>query len=276
MTAWLRGVEGDVLRTLAQAAAVFCLLDYDGTLAPLAPTPEAACPPPGTAALLGALAAAPDTDVALISGRTIAALRHWLDVPGLYYVGVHGLEIQLPNGAMRYQADVAAVEAALPSIRARLDAAVVNLPGVRIEDKGAALAVHYRLAAPAAGAAARQLVERIVREQRAAAVPLTVLHGHQVAELRPHGINKGKAVRQLLAAHAAHALPLYIGDDRTDEEAFAALPPPALTIRVDATGEPTNAAYRVPGPDDVHRFLQAVLDGRRRRLTERGDAGSGT
>ena len=82
-------VEADVVRRIARAGSVFCLIDYDGTLAPLASTPNAAVPPPGTAALLEALATLPATEVALVTGRTVDNVRRFIDVPGIYYVGIH-------------------------------------------------------------------------------------------------------------------------------------------------------------------------------------------
>src|SRR6266446_5392339 len=92
----LDNVDGAVLRRVSAAAQVFCFLDYDGTLAPLAPTPAEAVPLPGTLELLRQLAQAPGVLVAVVTGRTIVDVRRALEVPGIYYVGLHGLEIRTP------------------------------------------------------------------------------------------------------------------------------------------------------------------------------------
>ena len=94
-------VERDLVRRVAAADGVFCFLDYDGTLSPLAPTPDEAVALPGTSALVRQLAAATGVQVTLISGRTIADMRRFLEIPGVYYVGTHGIEIRLPSGETR-------------------------------------------------------------------------------------------------------------------------------------------------------------------------------
>ena len=263
MTAvWLREVEDAVLQRIAAAERVFCFLDYDGTLSPLAPTPDAATPLAGTAARLQALAALPGTQVALVSGRTIADLRRYLDVPGIYYVGVHGLQIQFPSGVTQLSEPAAVVRSILPVIKCQIERALADRPGILIEDKEMALACHYRLASRGDAAIARQTVATMVRSYQLHGV-LTVTHGHEVVEIRPAFANKGTAVCQLLAAHGRSALAVHIGDDQTDEDAFALLPEGSITIRVGLASTRTAARYRIPEPDDVLRFLGAMTDYRR-------------
>lgn len=260
----LHAYSAEILARIGCAAEVFCFLDYDGTLARLAPTPDAARPLPGTAALLTRLVATPGTSVALVTGRTIADLRRFVAVAGLFYIGVHGVEIQLPDGAWYQRADVAAVRAALPRIRQQLAQDVGPRPGILYEDKGAALACHYRLAARADAARLRATAQATVVAYQRRGLPLVLASGHEVVELRPAGINKGDAVRALLADHAHAALPLYVGDDVTDEEAFARLPEQAITVRVGPRGQPTRARYRVATPEEVQQLLTAVVHRRRR------------
>src|SRR5512143_129409 len=210
-----RALERDLVRRVAAADSVFCFLDYDGTLSPLAPTPNEAVALPGTSGLVRQLATAPGVQLALISGRTIADMRRFLEIPGIYYVGTHGTEIRLPSGETQLADEIDAVRAALPNIKRRLEQELGVRNGILIEDKGAALACHYRLAAPADASAARKLVAALAQEQQDAGVPITLVYGHQVAELRPAHCDKGKAACGLLAAYGPAALPVYIGDDRT-------------------------------------------------------------
>src|SRR5947207_14224389 len=101
-------------------------------------------------------------------------------------------------------------------------------PGSLIEDKGAAVAGHYPRAAAADAAGARAAVSALAEEDRGRGVPITVSQGHAVTEIRPASVDKGTAVYALLAVYAPAALPVYIGDDRTDEDAFAAVPRDAI------------------------------------------------
>jgi len=257
-------VGSEVLQYVAVAPHVFCCLDYDGTLAPLAPTSDRAVPLRGTSGLLERLATAPGMYVAVVTGRTIADVRRFLDVPGIYYIGVHGSEVRLLSGAMVTAPGVGPVRAILAEIRQQLHVALGGRPGLQLEDKGAALAIHYRRAPPADAAAARALIAHLVRECRQRGASIMLAYGHEVAEIRHASITKGTTVCALLAAQQPAALPVYIGDDRTDEDAFVLLPPHAVTIRVGAANAATAARYRVAGPQAVHGFLRAVLASRLR------------
>lgn len=248
---------------LTASPRVFCFLDYDGTLAPIAPTPDEAVPLPGTKELVSALAAAPGTAVAIVTGRTIADVRRFLDVPTAYYVGVHGAENSPPGGTVTIAAETALVRDALVEIRAALRAAFATVPGILIEDKGVALACHYRRAARPDAQRLRTAVAALVDNQRRGGAPIDVIEGHQVVELRTPGINKGIAVCRLLA-QTGPALAVYIGDDITDEEAFVRLPADAVTVRVGAPSIRTRGAYRVEDPAAAQRFLHEVLACRHR------------
>lgn len=262
----LATVSEQMRQRLSEAACVFCFLDYDGTLAPLAPTPDEARPLPGTGRLLRALAALPAMRVAVVSGRSIVDILRFLDIPGVYYVGLHGLEVRIPGGQTEWTQDVDVVRARLPAIRRRLEQSLAGRRGVLLEDKGAVLACHYRLASQADAVAVRQTLAAVVAAQEGNGVPLTLAHGHEVTEIRPASANKGQTVCRLLAAHSPAALAVFIGDDLTDEDAFAWLPAQSITIRVGSSTAHTLARYRIHDPGEVHRFLRALLELRRRRV----------
>lgn len=265
MTAvWLHEVEAEVLRRVSAAERVFCFLDYDGTLAPLAQTPDEGAPLPGTVELLRQLAAAPGMRVALLTGRAIADLRRFVDIPDLYYVGIHGLEVRQPNEAVELSEGVAMVRAVLPAVKRQLQQALGARPGLLIEDKGLALACHYRLASSADAAAARHAATSVGQAYQRRGVQIAVRQGRDVVEIRPAYVSKAKTACELLAPPARPALPIYIGDDQSDEAAFALLPPAAITIRV-GPATATAARYRIEEPSAVQRFLRAVLEHRRCR-----------
>jgi len=262
MTRRLRAAGDQLPRALTRAARVFLFLDFDGTLAPLAPTPADATALPGTAALLAGLATQPGTQVAVVSGRPIDDVRRRLDVPGVYYIGVHGAELCVPDGAVHLTEGAERLRPVMAEIRDRLQHEIGMRKGILIEDKGIAVACHYHLADVVDAVAARAAVNELVAEYQQRDVPITTSDGHAVCEIRPTAIDKGSAVYALLAVAAPDALPVYIGDDCTDEDAFAALPPAAITIRVGTPAQPTRARYRIESPAAVQAFLRTLLASR--------------
>jgi trehalose 6-phosphate phosphatase len=253
-----------LLERVGRAREVFCVVDYDGVLAPVADTPEAALPPPGTDDLLRRLAAAPGVHVALVTGRPIADVKGILDVPGLHYIGSHGLEILLPNERSPLAEGLGIVRTVLPRIKRELERELADKAGILIEDKGASLACHYRLATPADAAMAREVTSRLATAYVRRGAPLTVENGDAVIEIRSLLANKGRTVSTLLAARAPGALPIYIGGHGTDGDAFKLLPPHAITIQVAPRGRVT-ARYRAKDTAEVGSFLEAILERRSRQ-----------
>jgi len=248
-----------LLARIAAAPSLFCGLDYDGTLAPLAPTPDDARPLPGTDALLHRLAARRGTRIAIVTGRAIANVQRFLDLDRAYYIGIHGLEIRRPGEPIDYSSAGRAARAILPTLVNRLRAQLGDSAGLLIEEKGAAVALHFRLASAAEGEVAQATLAALVAELETAGEPLELLRGHEVVEVRPRGVDKGRALCELLAANAPDALPLYIGDDQTDEDAFHALPEEAITIRVGAANVETCARHRLADPAEVQAFLEEIV-----------------
>ncbi|HKT53443.1 MAG TPA: trehalose-phosphatase, partial [Caulobacteraceae bacterium] len=163
-------------------------LDLDGTLAPIAPTPDAVLPDADRTRLVRALAKALDGRLAVISGRTLADIDRILDGAALAASGVHGLERRSAAGEIRRTKP----SAALPTARRALAPLEAAWPGVALEDKGLSLAVHYR-GAPDAVEAVRAAVTA------AAAGGLVIQWGRKVAELRPPGPDKGVALKEFMA-----------------------------------------------------------------------------
>jgi trehalose 6-phosphate phosphatase len=225
-------------------------LDFDGTLAPIVDDPAAAAAPGTTLDLLARLASR--MPVFVVSGREIADLRPRVPVPGIALAGSHGIEIETADGRRHDRgADFAGdAEAAA----AALDAALAGLPGVRIERKRSSVAVHTRTASDAARTAVGERVAAV-----AAATPRLRLHrGKEVLELLPAvPWNKGRAVLWLVGTLGfAGAVPVAIGDDRTDEDAFRAVAEGGLGILVADVPRPTAARLRLADPADVARFLR--------------------
>lgn len=222
-------------------AAPLLMLDYDGTLAEIVPDPEKAFPHPEVPTLLHALRER--YPVYLVTGRSVASLSALLNVQGLEVIGVHGMEA----GRLGEAATPLVAEndlAALQTARKQLPA----ISGLKVEDKSLAIALHYRNVDKVGVDALRTWSE-------IAPPSLDRLWGKMVLELRPHGYSKGRAAARLAAEHP-HAVPLFIGDDTTDEEAFAALPQ-GLTVKV---GEgKTQAQARLPDVEAVVSYLKRYV-----------------
>jgi trehalose 6-phosphate phosphatase len=195
--------------------------DFDGTLSPVAPTPDSAEPAPGVLETLGVMATKVAT-VGIVTGRGIADVKARVNVPGLVYVGNHGLEWQEGDEHHVHPAGLAAqavLPEALREVEQRLVAHVSN-EGVIFEDKVYSGSIHYRLA-PDPGAV-RDVLEPILRDI-AGEYGFWVSDGKMVFELRPgEAINKGSAVRQMIHDRDLKSA-VFLGDDVTDADAFQVL-----------------------------------------------------
>jgi len=218
-------------------------LDFDGTLAEIIADPDAVTLPPATSAALQKLAAFLGGAVALISGRDIRDLASRTP-DAVWRAGGHGLDVAAP-GALLPPPRGAPPEAVLAPLRA-----AAAKPGVRLELKGPVAALHYRLAPDAEAdclAAAGQA---------AAAAPGHVVQaGKMVVEVKPAEAHKGRALRRLSSRKPFEGRrPLMLGDDATDEDAFAAAEAlGGLAVKV---GEgPSRARLRAPGPAAVRAWL---------------------
>lgn len=193
------------------------LFDVDGTLIDIAPRPDAVAVPDDLRQSLARLAEAAGGALALVSGRSIADLDRLFAPLVLPAIGGHGAEMRIsPRKAVE-------TSAPLPeALRRELAAARAFDPGILIEDKGYSLALHYR-AAPQAEAVLRRHIDAVCARFPSAA--LEVLPGKAVFEVKHPGVNKGEAVRRLMAqAPFAGRRPVFVGDDVTDESVFAQLP----------------------------------------------------
>lgn len=256
---------GLLAERLAPPAPLLACFDYDGTLAPIRPTPEEAEVPEAVRAGLAALAACAETGVAVVSGRPIAELRGFLGAAaeGLWLVGQHGLAIAAPGERERHSVDVSGCSHALEPLRRRGRELVAATPGLRLEDKGAMLALHTR------GATDRAAAERAAAAFRRAAGDLAgdfeAIAGKEVVEVRPRGIDKGTTVAALVDRfhrESGRGPVLYVGDDTTDEDAFRRLDGDrqALTLRVGGDDEPSAASYRVESPAAVAELLTRLVE----------------
>ena len=241
------------------------MLDVDGTLAPIAARPEEATVPLETRQAVSALASRPGVHVALVSGRAAADARRMVSAANTWVVGNHGFEISGPDGEEIVNHQASAHRPAIGQAARRIAPQIARVPGVILEDKRYTLSVHYRLADPGVLPRLRGLVEETARQHG-----LVVTEGKKVLEVRPPArIDKGTGVTVLaLRLHALEdaASIVFIGDDRTDEDAFRVLRsrgPRPVTVRVsnEAAAE-TSAEFTVRDTEEVRAFLEWLFESR--------------
>lgn len=232
--------------------AVF--LDYDGTLTPIADHPDLAELSEPVRDTLRRLARLSWTGI--ISGRDLDNIRGLVQVDGLIYAGSHGFDLLIPgHGRIEPHPPSPVLDRVEQELRTLLQA----FPGVHLERKRHSLAVHYRQALPRDLDAVQAGVERVLALHQG----LRHFGGKKVIEIQPNlEWDKGQAllyILDLLPAWKGRGAPIYIGDDTTDEHAFAVLPLPGAGICVSEEERTTRAAYRLNTPREVHLFLEKLL-----------------
>ncbi len=241
----------DLARRLDQSAI---LLDIDGTLLDLAPTPREVWVPPGLSKTLGRLLMRTSGALALVSGRSLNDIDLIFAPEQFPAVGGHGAE-------MRISADSEAVATHAPpmdkELKRRLAAIAKLSPGILLEDKGYSLALHYRLA-PHAEKAIYEAVSLIRADLPNA--PIEVLPGKCVCEIKHSGFNKATGVLELMTHEPFKGRrPIFIGDDVTDEAVFGIMPDLgglAFSVGRRARG----VADHFDEPRDVREWLAHLLD----------------
>ena len=264
---------GSAMSRIADAAQVYSqvkelvatrrpvvFLDFDGTLSDITAHPDSATLVDGAAEALRALAE--QCPVAVISGRDLADVRERVKVDEVWYAGSHGLELMAPDGTYHENAAAADLIGTLARAACRLAEMIGDISGIELEHKRFAVAVHYRNADPADIDRVTAAVRSLGRSEG-----LRTTAGRKVIELRPNLYwEKGTTLNWLLeriqasdcAADAASVLPIYIGDDITDEDAFDAVQFDGVGIVVrhaEHGDRPSAALFSLESPSTVVEFI---------------------
>jgi trehalose-phosphatase len=243
----------EIASTRGKRLAVF--LDYDGTLTPIVSHPAHAVLSDSMRQAVRTLAAR--MPVAILSGRDWDDIRRRVDIDGIVYAGSHGFDIAGPRGVRKQIAIefLPILDAAEKELREKL----AGIPGALLERKRFSIAAHYRQVADESVGRFEQAVNDVV----AGHPELRRMAGKKVYELQPNiDWNKGRAIIWLLETLGLgqpEVLPLYIGDDLTDEDAFRALEKHGVGIVVTAELRPTAARCALKGPAEVERFLRELV-----------------
>jgi len=247
--------------------AVF--LDYDGTLTPIVDDPDDALLSDEMRAAITELAAT--TLVAVVSGRDLEDVRQKVAIDGLAYAGSHGFDIRHPDGS----SEQLAIEAlgALDTAQATLEERVAEVLGARVERKRFAIAVHDR---QVEDQAQRERLARIVEEVGSFHDELRSTGGKRIHELRPDiDWDKGRAIEMLLAELGAEDhVPVYVGDDLTDEDGFRAVVTRggiAVVVRGEDDERGTIADAALDAPAETGRFLTELAEVARQEGADKGE-----
>jgi len=230
-------------------------LDYDGTLAPFTKNPQKARPDEDMLQLLRALSADERNRVVIISGRDRTTLQEWLGHLPLDFIAEHGVWYKGKDEEWTMAQSLRS-EWKL-EIRPILNMHVSRTAGSFIEEKDYSLVWHYRRADAELGAVrARELISHL--NFLATNNDLQVMEGNKVVEVKSSGVNKGIAAARWLANYPDATFILAMGDDRTDEDTFRAMPEDSFTVKVGGTGR-SLALYHLDNTIEVRRTLRALL-----------------
>lgn len=243
---------GDLAK-LAPLAGFAYFLDVDGTLLEIKPRPEDVVADASLRLLLTELMTASGGALALVSGRTIDDLDRIFTPLIFPAAGLHGAETRLPDGTRTSSSG-----RAMDGLRQPLADFVAQHSGLRLEDKGAALAVHFRQT-PALAEEVLEFLGELARKSGLAVQP-----GKMVAELKESHHDKGSGIAALFAKPPfSGRRPVFIGDDLTDESGFLFVNENGgISVRAGLAGPATYARYRLPGPASVRAELSLLLAGR--------------
>jgi trehalose-phosphatase len=246
---------------IRQARNLFLFLDYDGTLTPIVSRPEMALCPFEVKRDLEQLRDLPGIFLAIISGRSLEDLRKIVGVSDIIYVGNHGLEVEYPDGSHKKILS-SAPTGELRKITQNLRNSLKEIPGILFEDKGPILAIHYRNVSQRYFALIPQVLQEELQQWGGRWKMAT---GKMVLEIRPNiNFNKGKAVTEILKTFPfQELLPIYLGDDQTDEDAFRVVKGQGISVFIGPVRFPSKADFFLQNSDEVQEFLSRCHETRR-------------
>ena len=247
--------ESKILGEFKQASHRAVFLDYDGTLVPFSRIPELAIPGAQTIAQLQALAANPRNTVVLISGRDKDFLGEWFGALAVHLIAEHGAFQKAPGA--EWVSAIDADQSWKSTIAPVLQRYTGRCNGSFIEEKSSSLAWHYRNSTPEIGLMRANELREELRTLVAHESKLQVLDGDKVVEVKRTGYDKGSAALKFVSA-GAYDFIMALGDDKTDEDIFRALPPEAVTIKIGTTA--SVARHHLANQEAVSRFVDRLIE----------------
>jgi trehalose-phosphatase len=234
----------------------FLFLDFDGTLVPIQNDPTKCVLSPKIKGQLEAITLSGKACIAILSGRTVTDIRDRVNIQDVYYGGNHGIEVSGPRVNYTHP-DALSGKHIIDKVCREVEKEVGHIGGAFIEKKKFGFTLHYRMAHKEDKALIQRAFHRITAEN-SDAQSVTVMRGKKVLELAPNvSWDKGIAALFILQELKRNYLPIYVGDDATDETAFEALKEEGLTVRI-GKSKKTAAKYYLKGQWEVSRFLKHI------------------
>jgi len=265
-TEYLLSAWPKVLEHIQKAEHVLLLIDFDGTLAPIVEKPELAELPKKTRALIHELAARSNFIIGIISGRALEDLKKKVKIDQVIYAGNHGFEIEGPD--MRYMNPVIdELKPLFRIIKQILSSKLGLIKGILIEDKGITISIHYRGVDAGKTAEVKKLIESTISGIASRGL-IEVTSGKKVYEIKPAvDWDKGKAIRLLMkkfgkGGRNSGLIPIYLGDDIADEDAFNIIKRygRGITVHIGEPYSDSTAQYFLKSPDEVFCFLAKLIN----------------
>lgn len=259
--------DQSILEEIINADKLWLFLDYDGTLADFAPTPEDILPDKALVELIEALRSQPDIRLTIISGRRLEHIQALVPVPGILKAGTYGVELRTPDEETIHRIEQDDVRPLLDELKELWGSLLGGKKGFFLEDKGWTLAIHAKDAAEKDAlpvlAQARQQVDALLEE--APDGLFRVQGGHRFLECGPKAADKKRTVQYILSTYPwdEQALLLYVGDDDKDEVAFEAIRArDGLVIAVGERLRNSIASCWLPSPQSVRLWLRTIITAR--------------
>lgn len=249
------------LKQIRDAAKLYIFLDYDGTLADFAKTPDEIYPDPELIELLESLNSDSRFKVAVISGRRLSHIRKLIPVPGILLAGTYGIELLEPSGKQIDRVDFETIRPTLEVIKPQWSELLSTHGDFYLEDKGWSLAIHGKFVDASTADKTIAQAREIIDQADLPADLFRILGGHKFLEVAPRLANKGVTVQYLISRDPLEeAFPCYIGDDDKDEEAFEViLKNNGVAIKVCSHPCDTKAQLCIESPQAVRQFLASLL-----------------
>jgi trehalose 6-phosphate phosphatase len=250
-----------IVEQIEDAAKLRIFLDYDGTLAEFAPTPDEIHPDPELIDLLDRLNNHQRLKVAIISGRRLSHIRTLIPLPGILLAGTYGIELLDPSGTEIDRVNFEEIRPNLDRIKPQWLELIHPHRDFYLEDKGWSLALHAKFVDGETAIETLNQARKVIDRVDLPRDLFRILGGHKFLEVAPRLANKGNTVRYLISRYPLEgALPIYIGDDDKDEEAFeVVIQNNGIPIKVCSRSNDTKAQLRLDSPNAVRQFLSSLL-----------------
>ena len=248
----------DEIKARLKGKTLVVFLDYDGTLTPIVATPDLAIISDEMRSVVKELSK--KIKVAIVSGRATDDVKAKAKIDGIFYAGSHGFEINYPSGEVKINEEAQAIRPMIDEVQQKLAEKVKDIKGALIENVKYTVSAHYRLVSDEDFSRFEKEVDDILSQYP----QLRKTSGKKVFEIRPKiDWHKGKAVdwiMNIFEKEQQNILPVYLGDDTTDEDAFRALKEKGFGILVATAERQTEAEYLVKDPEEVKKVLETFKD----------------